>query len=1359
MLAGRWPMQQQLSVRPPARPTGELSHEHFSCELSQIKFPATIDLSHANFQLRNVALLRQVREAAVQTLNLSGNELVSLELINRFHQLRVLVACANALQVGGGLVLRLPKLQELDLSSNKLVAVPPLSELPALQVLRLGRNQITRNFVELRNASSTLRELDMSMNKLAWSQGKGEFDDAMQVLNSLKKLRELRLGGNPISDTPGLRYLLIQYTPKLARLDGLEVTEYERRGKVRGAALAFSSVAELVPLEAEREIEMGGELGRGVAAGAATGGGGAGGGRDGEFGSARRGGAAQHCGGVLPGGAMAPAPTALGGAGREGASCLEDASALSATDSGAGVFGVDGRAGGGKAARPWGGEGGDVHLLAPDDSAGRRAGAQAWSSDDESDSGGGDGSGMPEWVRRVVGGEAPSRPGSQAAAGDPHGAASLMKGARRGGGEAGEATRGTNHAGHELQAGSRRQTTARMAQAAARSREEEEREEMYRAERAAFEASESAASALRHGKRAVHSTAGSTAAADASTAAAAAAASPTAAANLSSVTSGLLPPDLAERGGGGAKLDLSADAEAGWGVQERAGREASRLSAALERSQPYGDLETRLSLLEAALDGEAEGSRRQAAGGRLESRLSLLEANVDRRVEIATCPRDTPPFSLPAADTSPPAAVSSASRLATAGSHVSRPHDSAGGQESSGAPPPARPAAPPTSVVDEQMRALEAWRAAQAAQSAPRQPPSPPASGAAEGTLPHATACSLSSELSGASPRTLPCGVGGDASRAPSAAGATRGRRDADPPGEDAKSVSAAAAADGRSRPLARSAPPQRHDDESSVTGSLLSDVGPYVEEHIAAAAAAAAGAVVASETIKWRARTERLESERRQQLMQERALKEKLAEAQSALAASETTLARLRDGAGEAGAMQLVTQRTELLARREALATERDAAEAAEDEVAAARKGVAGLDATLADEEAGVAELDAGLAQAAVWEERASRSEDYCRVLADQLSDAEGQLGRLAAWAREPQRRTAASEAGALEGDVRTAEAELASTRRRRREAAASKAAAMARADAGSGSTTAPPLRCASNGEGGEDGSADPAEVELREMRCQLREMLRMAGVQQATLCAWRELSWQVAWAVLALSARDAADAVATDAASGAARATAEAAAAEAVALSRQQLQCEAGLEDGPQTADWAVAMEQDSFEAAAMAHGAADDGQVAADDGQVAAELGRGRGSVAGGNMFSGGRWRPASAVAVRWRELATREAQQLLRLNEEGARREREWGARRQHWLRYKAAVQEQLRRKARDAARGVQTPLADAASLDREAADAPSDLVEMGRLLESALSTTAERRRERAGFERELGRKRDAAECMRTYFAQLNLERST
>ena len=211
------------AISKPSKQTNQLRPEHFVCEPSNLRYPATFDLSHATFKLRDISLLEAVPRGAAQMINLSGNDLTSLEIINRFQALRTVLASANSLQVGGGLVLRLPKLVELDLASNRLVAVPPLSELPQLQVLRLQRNQIARNWGELSTASGTLRELDVSHNRLAWRQPTGEFDAAMRVLGSLKKLKELRLGGNPVSDTPALRYQLLSFAPRLTRLDGLQV--------------------------------------------------------------------------------------------------------------------------------------------------------------------------------------------------------------------------------------------------------------------------------------------------------------------------------------------------------------------------------------------------------------------------------------------------------------------------------------------------------------------------------------------------------------------------------------------------------------------------------------------------------------------------------------------------------------------------------------------------------------------------------------------------------------------------------------------------------------------------------------------------------------------------------------------------------------------------------------------------------------------------------------------------------------------------------------------------------------------------------------------------------------------------------
>ena len=151
------------AVVPPKEPTDTLKTEHFSVDPASLRFPANLDFKSANFKLRTLdGPLSRVRESAPREIDLTCNELQSLTALNRFQQLRVLNAMGNALVIGGGVVLRLPRLQELDLSGNRLVSVPPLNELPQLQVLRLQRNQITSNWEELQRRAGSLREVPLA---------------------------------------------------------------------------------------------------------------------------------------------------------------------------------------------------------------------------------------------------------------------------------------------------------------------------------------------------------------------------------------------------------------------------------------------------------------------------------------------------------------------------------------------------------------------------------------------------------------------------------------------------------------------------------------------------------------------------------------------------------------------------------------------------------------------------------------------------------------------------------------------------------------------------------------------------------------------------------------------------------------------------------------------------------------------------------------------------------------------------------------------------------------------------------------------------------------------------------------------
>ena len=213
----------QAEVVPPRRVTDVLLPEHVSCPLDSLRHPAALDFSHANFKLRGLDALAAVREGALAELNVACNDLTSLAALNRFQQLRKIIATGNRLQIGSGLVLRLPRLQEIDLSHNSLTAVPPLDVLPQLQVLRLAGNKISSNWTELR-CCPTLREIDISRNRLQWPPGSDEFNEALQVLPSLRRLRELKFAHNPVSETPGMRYLLISHAPRLERLDSLQAS-------------------------------------------------------------------------------------------------------------------------------------------------------------------------------------------------------------------------------------------------------------------------------------------------------------------------------------------------------------------------------------------------------------------------------------------------------------------------------------------------------------------------------------------------------------------------------------------------------------------------------------------------------------------------------------------------------------------------------------------------------------------------------------------------------------------------------------------------------------------------------------------------------------------------------------------------------------------------------------------------------------------------------------------------------------------------------------------------------------------------------------------------------------------------------
>ena len=145
-------LEEQPAVLTPLRPTSMLQPSHFSTPLQQLKYPVKLYLSHERFRLRSLSLLTQLKETALQHIDLTDNELQSLSELNRFIALKTLIACRNMLRSGPGVNFSMHRLTRLDLSINQLSEMPQLKDLVLLQAraqdtiprVRSARRRVSR---------------------------------------------------------------------------------------------------------------------------------------------------------------------------------------------------------------------------------------------------------------------------------------------------------------------------------------------------------------------------------------------------------------------------------------------------------------------------------------------------------------------------------------------------------------------------------------------------------------------------------------------------------------------------------------------------------------------------------------------------------------------------------------------------------------------------------------------------------------------------------------------------------------------------------------------------------------------------------------------------------------------------------------------------------------------------------------------------------------------------------------------------------------------------------------------------------------------------------------------------------------
>lgn len=116
----------------------------------------------------------------------------------------------------------LKKLKSLSLANNFISTLINLEELSSLESLDLQHNQIHTLPAWFGRKLIALKMLNLAQNQIA------SFDQIAR-LRTLYELREVHLQGNPIEQNEHYRLLVISYIPSLQRLDGIDVSEIERK--------------------------------------------------------------------------------------------------------------------------------------------------------------------------------------------------------------------------------------------------------------------------------------------------------------------------------------------------------------------------------------------------------------------------------------------------------------------------------------------------------------------------------------------------------------------------------------------------------------------------------------------------------------------------------------------------------------------------------------------------------------------------------------------------------------------------------------------------------------------------------------------------------------------------------------------------------------------------------------------------------------------------------------------------------------------------------------------------------------------------------------------------------------------------
>ena len=178
------------------------------------------NLEKADYSFNLISEIQNIeKNPYLKVLNLRNNQITKIEGLNTATYLEELDLAYNQIENIENLDALGPCLQKLNLMGNKIKKLSGLDNLGALIELNLSKNNINR--LKGLQGLTNLRYLYLSSNKISHC-------NQVAYLTDLPFLTELDFCFNDVQNKKFYRFQILYYIPELRKLDGQEVTHFEK---------------------------------------------------------------------------------------------------------------------------------------------------------------------------------------------------------------------------------------------------------------------------------------------------------------------------------------------------------------------------------------------------------------------------------------------------------------------------------------------------------------------------------------------------------------------------------------------------------------------------------------------------------------------------------------------------------------------------------------------------------------------------------------------------------------------------------------------------------------------------------------------------------------------------------------------------------------------------------------------------------------------------------------------------------------------------------------------------------------------------------------------------------------------------